>query len=355
VSKADISSLDVREDEPQPVKTGKAGKGQNRRGRKSRLASLIFSVLVYALTIAVVISVYMYASQNSGPRVLLGYSMYFVLTSSMESVIPQGSLVLAKQTDPNAIRVGDDVTYIRSDQNLVTHRVVDIYEDYLQSGMRGFQTKGTENPEPDSAIVYADNIIGKVIFHSLWMGLFLSWLKARILLALGLIVIFVALIVMLRYLARSGGKPAKPREEPPPADVSLPETSSDEVDPDWVPSDWASSDWVPSDLAPSNSVPSNLAPSNEEKTSPEKLPETAQEAAHLETNPPAASDFSAPDFSNFSDQTRQSRQAQTAPDNTSDKTSDKTYLEQAVPPEDPPRDGFAGRGKQGKNNRNRRK
>jgi signal peptidase len=83
----------------------------------------------------------------------------------MQSVIPKGSLVITRQIDPSSIQIGDDITYMLNERSSITHRVVGITENYENSGSYGFETKGVDNENPDENIVYAKNVVGKVIFH----------------------------------------------------------------------------------------------------------------------------------------------------------------------------------------------
>ena len=188
-------------------------RGTGKANKKTNIVSWVLSILFYIALVCAVVVVSMTTPQGGRPRVMFGYSMFIVMTGSMQSQIPQESFVLTKHVDPGAIRVGDDITYMRSDQTTVTHQVVSIIEDYQQSGMRGFQTKGIENPGPDPEIVYADNVVGEVVFHSAGLGDFLSWLKDRVWLVIGLLAVLAALIGVLRYLVRTGKKPPRDDEK----------------------------------------------------------------------------------------------------------------------------------------------
>ena len=140
------------------------------------------------------VTVYFYSNNNTAPRNVFGYSYFTVLTTSMQSVIPQGSLIITKHVDPSQIKVGDDITYLVSYNTTFTHRVIDIYEDYYDTGMRGFQTQGVNNPLPDEEIVIAANIVGVVIFHIAGVGSVLTYIKHNLWI---LILIFVILLVLI--------------------------------------------------------------------------------------------------------------------------------------------------------------
>ena len=128
-------------------------------GKKKTLIRYLLDILFYAALVFILIATLIFSSKSNGGFKLFGYSGFSVLSSSMQSEIPRGSLVITKGADVNSIKVGDDITYIRSDNAIITHRIVSIDED---NGTRGFHTKGIENPMPDPDIVYAANIIGVV-------------------------------------------------------------------------------------------------------------------------------------------------------------------------------------------------
>ena len=111
---------------------------------------------------------------------LLGYSSFTVLSDSMQPEIPRGALIITREKDPELIIVGEDITFMRMDNAAVTHRVTEIYDDYLGSGTRAFQTQGLANPDPDVDPVYARNIIGTVVLIVPELGYGLTYLLNNI-------------------------------------------------------------------------------------------------------------------------------------------------------------------------------
>lgn len=145
--------------------------------RKTRRSGVIF----YAVLIAIVAGVIGFSGSGEGPRQIFGYSTLTILTGSMQRELPQGSLVLVKQVDPNTIEVGDNVTYMFSESTSVTHKVVGIIESY-RDGQRGFETRGVENSASDKELVPAANVVGKVIYHMPRAGAAAQWAGDHILL-----------------------------------------------------------------------------------------------------------------------------------------------------------------------------
>ena len=141
----------------------------------------------------------------------------------MRSEMPEGSLILTRATPPEQIQIGDDVTYVRKDLKTVTHRVIEIHENYRNSGVRGFRTKGIDNPNPDEQIVHAENVLGVVVCHLPGAGMALEYIQQNPLLLIGLSAGLLLLVSLLSALYRqwkssrekqkADFKPQKPRKK----------------------------------------------------------------------------------------------------------------------------------------------
>jgi len=149
---------------------------QKQKPKYSRLPKVMLDVIFYVTLVIAVAAAFFYSTNHSKVKFFFGYSYFTVLTTSMQSEIPKGSLIITKHVDSSIINIGDDITYLRSDGSTVTHRVVEIYNNYENSGARGFQTKGIDNPEADENIVYAANVVGVVIFSVANLGSVLSYI-----------------------------------------------------------------------------------------------------------------------------------------------------------------------------------
>jgi signal peptidase len=161
------------------------------------------------LALAVIVIAAFSMRSDGGPRSLLGFSLFTVLTTSMQSEIPKDSLVLDRQVDPAGIQIGDDITYLREDRSTVTHRVVGIYENYGDSGLRAFQTQGIENREPDENVVFPENVVGKVIFHNYEAGAFLRYVQEHPVPLILFAAVLLGLAFTLRHLFGSRKEPEK--------------------------------------------------------------------------------------------------------------------------------------------------
>lgn len=106
------------------------------------------------------------------------YTVKYMISPAMQDVIPQGSAMLVKYVDAGELKVGDDITYSPGKGRIITHRIIDIFENYDDTGMIGFQMKGTKNPAPDVNVVLETDVIGRVDFHIPKVGSFLSGVPA---------------------------------------------------------------------------------------------------------------------------------------------------------------------------------
>ncbi|MDR3314108.1 MAG: signal peptidase I [Oscillospiraceae bacterium] len=177
---------------PDPAPGGKALKPQE-NGKKNKPLKLISNIVFYLALIAIVAGALVFSSKSNGRTQFLGYSYFEVLSPSMQSIIPVGSLVLTAQTPAKDIQLGDIITYWRADEESITHEVIEIIENYEGSGARAFRTQGRDNPDPDPDLVDARNIIGVVKFHAAGLGSALSYIYSNI----GYVFAFVGVVIVL--------------------------------------------------------------------------------------------------------------------------------------------------------------
>lgn len=201
------SKLNPQEEpEPQLPENGELGGAQSEETakEKNKISFLSFfgDLLFYTFLVVFVIVVGIWSS-NGVPKTFFGYSAFTVLTGSMEDVIPRGSLIITKQVEPESLKIGDDISYLAGEKTVITHRIVGIEDNFLDTGKPGFQTQGTVNKEPDELIVPSANIIGKVIYHNHTEGKILSFLKANWPLAIFIPFVIIVLIKVLKMIYRS--------------------------------------------------------------------------------------------------------------------------------------------------------
>lgn len=163
-------------------------------------------VAFYLVLIAVIAGAFLIKSNSGGrPTLIAGFSGFTVLTSSMEDTIPKGSLVITKAVDPNSLKIGDDITYMSGATSTITHRIIEIQEDYLNTNARAFITKGTMNKNQDKNPVAAANVVGKVVFHSKVLGAIAAFLSKNWPVVLFVVVILAGLFYVLKWIFREEG------------------------------------------------------------------------------------------------------------------------------------------------------
>jgi len=175
----------------------------------SNLWRSVSNIAFYAALAAIVIAAVVFGGKSGGRTQFFGFSYYEVLTGSMESMIPRGSLVIARQVPSSQIETGDVITFLRSDEESVTHQVIDVIPDFNGSGALGFRTKGTDNLEPDPDIVAAANVLGVVKLHVPVLGFTLRWVSDNIkyvfILFILVVLVSIALRVLLGERKKEGG------------------------------------------------------------------------------------------------------------------------------------------------------
>jgi signal peptidase len=184
---------------------------KERKGAYTATA-LISDITFFVLLIVVAVVILSTGGADGRPRIFFGYSMMNVLTGSMQSELPVQSFVLTKVADPGTIVVGENITFIRSDNNVVTHQVIEVLDNYEDSGERVFRTKGLANPQPDMDVVYSANVIGRVVYSNAELGIALSFVRERMWLAAGMAGLVVVLLMLLKYITKPVSGPADEHE-----------------------------------------------------------------------------------------------------------------------------------------------
>ena len=88
---------------------------------------------------------------------LQGKRLYCIETGSMEPNCPVGSMIVVEKTEFEQLKENDIITYVISDNTVVTHRLVGI-----DSENRLLTTKGDANLFADTSPVSYENVIGRV-------------------------------------------------------------------------------------------------------------------------------------------------------------------------------------------------
>lgn len=123
----------------------------------------VLYVLLYIVLILVLLAVILQRVSNNQLG-LGGLKMYNIVTGSMVPVYNVGDVIIAKNVEPNEIKIGDDVVYKGEEgsfkDKIVTHRIISIGE---KDGQKIFTTQGVANNAPDPSITQ-EQILGKVVY-----------------------------------------------------------------------------------------------------------------------------------------------------------------------------------------------
>ena len=155
------------------------GKREGNR-KNSGIFAFISNLIFYLAIILIMLTVLTSGTDAGVPKTIFGYSYFTVVSHSMQDEIPKGSFILVKSIDSQELAIGDVITYMRDRNTSITHKIVDIYENYNNSGTRGFQTKGVNNANPDVDVVHGSTIVGKVLFVLPAVGELMAYLAANV-------------------------------------------------------------------------------------------------------------------------------------------------------------------------------
>ena len=154
-------------------------------------ANIAFALII--ITCATIITVSALMRMNGGRAKILGYSMYTVMSGSMEPTIPTGALIVGKEVPADKIKVGDVITYAIS--GVVTHRVREInYEQ--DTDYYSFITRGDANETDDPTPVPSANVIGVVKASFPFVGKLIKFFQPPgagllIVIAAGMLIVFI--------------------------------------------------------------------------------------------------------------------------------------------------------------------
>ncbi|MDR1805760.1 MAG: signal peptidase I [Clostridium sp.] len=172
--------------------------------RKPRKGAVVKSILFYGFLLAMVTAAFFFSNTQGGKQIG-PFAYNNVLSESMQSVYPKGSLVVSwavKSVDELSAGLADgtDIVFLKEDGQIVVHRIIEIMDNYEDSGLTAFRTQGVENDLPDSWVTYAGNVVGKVIWHLPYLGGVLAFIADNLLWVILSIVVIFSIIALLRFV-----------------------------------------------------------------------------------------------------------------------------------------------------------
>lgn len=122
--------------------------------------------------------------------IIFGYHPLVVLSGSMDSTYPVGSVVYYHKVDKEDLKVKDIITYQLDGEENVTHRIVLIVDDK-------YQTKGDANNVVDEKLVEFKDIKGKTAtFYVAYIGIFIHAVSSNMAYLVILAIILVSEFVL---------------------------------------------------------------------------------------------------------------------------------------------------------------
>lgn len=161
--------------------------------KQSKLKYWVKAVL-FSILIGFVVSIVV--------ALVAGFKFKFVVTSSMEPTYRTKSciIVVAPCDYYKDVKINDVVTW-GAGNTTFTHRVVDSVEKEVNGVTKTYWVARGDNPSislDNTQIVNPDVFVGKVIYHSNFIGAIFNYVKENIMLvAFCLVVIFLVSVIVL--------------------------------------------------------------------------------------------------------------------------------------------------------------
>lgn len=130
---------------------------------KTSISKIISVLLIILVVCMLAIALFFTYNRINGKSVsFFGYSVYYVVTPSMEPTLNVGDVILVKKTPEGNIKKGDIITFKSTSGEMcgkiITHRVHEKIE--VSEGVFQFKTKGDAATSVDEAAVNYSNILG---------------------------------------------------------------------------------------------------------------------------------------------------------------------------------------------------
>ena len=144
----------------------------NKQTVKNIFRGILRALGIALIVLEVVIIIFLVVSRAQGtPPTLFGYQMYFIRTGSMSPYLEPGDVIISKKYDGGELKAGRDdgdvVTYwgeALNENDLITHRVIDVYEDTVitQGDDNNLKDPPITKDEIEAVMVYKTVIIDKI-------------------------------------------------------------------------------------------------------------------------------------------------------------------------------------------------
>ena len=175
--------------------------GKNEK-KSIKILSVIRNIIIAILSIILVVNLFIIFKSLIEPKKvpgLFGYKPFIVLSNSMETKITAGDLVIVKETDAKSLKVDDIIAFRDSDDYVVTHRIIKIYD--LDTDIC-FDTKGDNNNTQDAGPVCSNKIEGKFVNKIPLLGHVILFIQQPY----GIAIMILALVIISILIMNSNGE-----------------------------------------------------------------------------------------------------------------------------------------------------
>ena len=187
---------------------------QQKNSTGKKVLNIIRTIIVYVLAIAIVIGAVLFAINKSPNKSIFGYRYYTVLTPSMEPNYSVGDIVFVSLGEKDKIDVGDVITFNPSKDSTayLTHRVTKKIENYENTGVTCYKTKGDANKDEDSFLIESGRVIGKVKFSVPKIGYVIRFVQLKWYFVLPLVIMLMVLLKLVKMYCEDSDSSEKSDE-----------------------------------------------------------------------------------------------------------------------------------------------
>jgi hypothetical protein len=174
--------------------------------KKSRWFVFAAETMFYAMIAVFLVCIFLFASTGSStPFTVLGVSAMHMPPASMQSEIPQDSLIITVRVNEGSLNIGDDIAFFMTPEFVVVSKIVGVRENFTDAGTggRSFITQGFDETYSDMMGIEHANIIGKVIFNSAGLGSALLFARQNVFLSIALSALIIWFFTALRGFVSS--------------------------------------------------------------------------------------------------------------------------------------------------------
>ena len=185
------TKVETKQESKQEIK--QESKIKTKQESKSDTVSIsILDIIFYLVLALMLVGVIIFSREASGNRTIGGRHFYEVTNTSMQSIYPKGSLVLARDIEANTLIVGDDIIFQSEDNEIIISRIIEIKEELDETNNQVFVALGVDETAENSELVPANKLTGKVTRGIPFAGEIINWIGNNLwigFVALGVVVI----------------------------------------------------------------------------------------------------------------------------------------------------------------------